>query len=76
MNDAPTLASSLAMLLTWTGALAQGPGPGVTQDWSKVEQRIAWHGTWESGLAAAEATQRPILLIAAAPHCGLVPGMW
>ncbi len=56
--------------------VAQGPRPGVTTDWSKVEARIAWHGTWTGALAAAEASQRPILLVFAAPHCGLVPGMW
>lgn len=56
--------------------LAQGPRPGVTQDWAKVEQRVAWHGTWKGALAAAEATGQPILLVFAAPHCGMVPGMW
>jgi hypothetical protein len=55
---------------------SQGPRPGVTTDWAKVDQRIAWHGTWEGALAAASATNRPILLVFAAPHCGLVPGMW
>tara|TARA_R110002072_G_scaffold25443_6_gene85164 strand:+ start:117720 stop:117941 length:222 start_codon:yes stop_codon:yes gene_type:complete len=59
-----------------TSALGQGPKPGVTTDWAKVEQRIAWHGTWTGALAAAEASGRPILLVFAAPHCGLVPGMW
>ncbi|MCR9246651.1 MAG: hypothetical protein NXI31_16585 [bacterium] len=52
------------------------PRPSITQDWSQVENRIAWHGTWAGGLAAAKATGRPILLVSAAPHCGLVPGMW
>ena len=57
-------------------AIAQGPKPGVTKDWSTVEHRIAWHGTWSGARAAAEASGRPILLVFAAPHCGLVPGMW
>jgi len=57
-------------------ATAQAPRPGITKDWSKVEQRIAWHGTWSGALAAAEASGRPILLVFAAPHCGLVPGIW
>lgn len=55
---------------------AQGPLPGVTQDWSKVEQRVAWHGTWAAAEAAAEASGRPILLVFAAPHCSQVPGIW
>ena len=55
---------------------AQGPLPGVTQDWSQVEQRVAWHGTWAAAEAAAEASGRPILLVFAAPHCSQVPGIW
>ena len=63
-------------MLAAPSLIAQGRGAGVTQDWNKVEQRIAWHGTWDGALAAAKATKRPILLISAAPHCGMVPGMW
>lgn len=57
-------------------AAAQGPAPGVTQDWRDVQARIAWHGTWAGARAAAAASGRPILLVSAAPHCGRVPGMW
>lgn len=67
---------ALTLALTCASATAQGPGPGVTTDWNKVEQRIAWHGTWAGALEAATQTGRPILLVAAAPHCKLVPGMW
>lgn len=66
---------SLAAALTCVLA-SQGPGPGMTPDWSKVDQRVAWHGTWAAAKAAAAATERPILLVFAAPHCGQVPGMW
>jgi len=65
-----------ATALIATSNAQRGPRAGVTQDWSKVEQRIAWHGTWESARKVAAATGRPILLLSAAPHCGLVPGMW
>jgi hypothetical protein len=37
---------------------------------------IAWYGTWEAGLREAKRTNRPILLIAAAPHCHNVSGIW
>jgi hypothetical protein len=37
---------------------------------------IAWYGTWERGLRVAKATNRPILLIAAAPQCHGVSGLW
>ena len=37
---------------------------------------IQWYATWESGLAEAQRTGRPILFVAAAPHCAGVSGMW
>ncbi|MDF1838861.1 MAG: hypothetical protein P1V35_13405 [Planctomycetota bacterium] len=37
---------------------------------------IAWFGTWKEGLAEAKRTNRPILLMSAAPQCHGVPGMW
>ncbi len=37
---------------------------------------IGWIPTWDQALAEARNTNRPILLIAAAPHCGGVPGVW
>ena len=40
------------------------------------EPGIAWFGTWAGGLAEAERTGRPILLMSAAPQCHGVPGMW
>jgi len=52
------------------------PRAGPTVDWSKVEDRIAWYGTLKLGRAAAKRTRRPILLVAGAPHCGGVPGVW
>lgn len=38
--------------------------------------KIAWFGTWKGGLEVAKKTGRPILLIAAAPHCHGTPGIW
>lgn len=37
---------------------------------------IAWYGTLRQGLAEAQRSGRPILLIAAAPHCHNVSGIW
>ena len=50
------------------------PGPGLVT--APKGDRIAWFGTWEAGLAEAKRTQRPILLVSAAPHCHNVPGIW
>jgi len=52
------------------------PRAEVTVDWSKIEHRIAWYGTLELARAAALKTGRPLLLVAGAPHCGAVPGVW
>lgn len=37
---------------------------------------IQWFATWEAGLAEAQRTQKPILLVSAAPHCAGVSGIW
>lgn len=37
---------------------------------------IAWFGTWEGALSEAKRTNRPILLMSAAPSCRQVPGVW
>ncbi len=37
---------------------------------------IQWFGTWEIGQREAIATDRPILLVSAAPHCAGVSGTW
>ena len=58
------------------GGRAGPPHPEVTVDWTGIEQRIAWFGTLKGGLAAAEATGRPLLFISGAPHCQSVPGVW
>jgi hypothetical protein len=54
---------------------AQEPGRTVTRT-DDAGARIAWFETWRDGLAAAQATNRPILLVAAAPQCHLISGLW
>ena len=39
-------------------------------------ENIAWYGTWKGGLAEAQRTGRPILLVSGAPQCHNVPGVW
>jgi hypothetical protein len=50
------------------------PGPGVVNP--AKGDRIAWFGTWDAGLAEAQRTNRPIMLVSAAPQCHEVPGVW
>ncbi|MEE2639523.1 MAG: hypothetical protein VX768_02745 [Planctomycetota bacterium] len=44
--------------------------------WSDDRPRVIWYGTLEGGLAEAKRSDRPILLISAAPHCHSVSGIW
>ena len=37
---------------------------------------IQWFATWKAGLAEAQQTGKPILLVSAAPHCAGVSGIW
>jgi hypothetical protein len=41
-----------------------------------VSAKIAWYSTLDSGLAEAARSNRPILLISAAPQCLGVSGTW
>lgn len=54
---------ALTLLLTTTLPAVAGEG-------------IAWFGTWKAGLEAARRSGRPILLVAGAPQCHGVPGIW
>lgn len=42
----------------------------------KIPSGIAWYGVLTDGIAEAKATNRPIMLLSAAPQCAGVPGMW
>ena len=39
-------------------------------------ENIAWYGTWKGGLAEAQRTGKPIMLVSAVPQCHSVPGVW
>jgi len=71
---------SIVIIALTLAASQQGPPPGGPPRPGTVTppkgDRIAWFGTWEGGLAEAARTQRPILLVSAAPHCHDVPGVW
>lgn len=51
-------------------------GECLAQGNSEIPSGIAWHGVLTDGLADAKATNRPIMLLSAAPQCAGVPGMW
>ncbi len=50
------------------------PGPGLV---SPIPgDKIAWYGTLEQAREDAGRTGKPILLLAAAPHCHNISGVW
>jgi hypothetical protein len=53
-----------------------GPPPGPGEVEPVKGERIAWFATLALGLGEAKRTNRPILLVSAAPHCHEVPGIW
>ena len=67
---------TLITLTLASAVLAQGrpPGPGLVKPQDGA--RIAWFGTLDAGLKEAGRLNRPILLVAAAPHCHNIPGVW
>jgi hypothetical protein len=76
-----------AVLIAASPALAQerggrrggpgGPPPLLpTEPLPADAAKIAWHGTWTEAQAEAKRTGRPILLVAAAPHCHNISGVW
>jgi hypothetical protein len=66
----------LSALVLGSLVLSSAPGPAAPSASQTPAPRIAWFGTWKEGVAEAKRSGRPILLIAAAPHCHNVSGMW
>ncbi len=58
------------------GLALSGLTAASDSDSPNLQPRIAWYGTLKSGLAEAKRSNRPILLVSAAPHCTGVPGIW
>ncbi len=54
------------------GSLTLAPA----QEGTGKQGKIAWHGTWQGGLAEAQRTGKPIMLVSAVPQCHSVPGVW
>lgn len=51
---------------------------GLSPEGTKAEDipRVIWYGTLKGALAEAKRSDRPILLLSAAPHCHAVSGVW
>ena len=69
-------ATCVLMLPLW--AQAQGPrDPSIGQSQlNPGDAGIAWYTTWETGVAEARRSGRPILFMAAATQCSGVSGVY
>ena len=65
MTGRRIVTGTLTLLLAASAGVALGASP-----------KIAWYGRLSDGLAEAKRSNRPILLISAAPQCQNVSGMW
>lgn len=71
----------LALLLTMLFAVfaAEAAGPGIRGAASNIKPGqvgIDWYTTWETGLAEAQRSGRPIMFVAAATQCSGVSGVF
>ncbi len=53
----------------------EGPVAGSGQN-AAERTLIQWFGTWDGAKAEAKRTGKPILLLAAAPQCHGISGIW
>jgi hypothetical protein len=68
----------VAVMAVGSVSYAQRPGPPGSPSGPipSAQGGIVWYGSLRQGVAEAKRTNRPILLISAAPHCHNVSGIW
>jgi hypothetical protein len=70
------LAVSLAVCTAGNAQRPGGPPGPPSGPIPSAQGGIVWYGNLRQGVAEAKRTNRPILLISAAPHCHNVSGIW
>lgn len=71
------LRTSLVLVVSLAASLsAFAATPSSRDEGTKSNPKIAWYGRLEDGLSEARRSNRPILLVSAAPQCQNVSGMW
>jgi hypothetical protein len=76
MRFVTVLATAASFAICAEAGLAQRPPQVPSEPIPSQQGGIVWYGTLRSGIAEAKRTNRPILLISAAPHCHSVSGIW
>ena len=54
----------------------KAPAPRAAVDAGLPPAGVQWFATWDLASKEAARTHRPILLVAAAPHCHEISGLW
>jgi hypothetical protein len=67
-----------AILLLAAGGYAQGPRPIDIEATSQPvgDAGVMWYTTWDTALAEAQRSNRPIFFMAAAANCGGISGVF
>ena len=65
-----------ALFATLLSSLCFGQTESKSKTPDSIPSGIAWYGVLTDGIAEAKATNRPIMILSAAPQCAGVPGMW
>lgn len=68
--------TAIAATMVLSGVAHAQPGGPPSGPIPSGQGGIVWYGTLRAGVAEARRTNRPILLISAAPHCHNVSGIW
>ena len=84
MHRLALVLTAAAMLIATVPVLAQdrrGPPPPpekVVDSGTPAGERtlIQWYGAWDAAKTEAKRTNRPILLLSAAPQCRGISGIW
>ena len=72
------IATLASLALFTTSVFAQGPRPtdlGASPQ-AVGEAGVAWYTTWETALAEAQRSNRPIFFMSAAATCGGISGVF
>jgi len=67
---------SLAAAVSTLQAQRQGPGDIGASPMAIGEQGVVWYATWESALAEAKRSNRPIFFMSAAAQCRGISGVF
>lgn len=77
MNVKNALIVAIGLVITSTATVNAQGARGVEKNPQAVgDAGVAWYTTWDTGLAEAQRSNRPIFFMSAATTCSGVPGVF